>query len=169
VEPVHKQQQRECLLVQLLQGVGFFCSLPSGLLTISLFDNLLIYPACGVEIFFLNMATYDTLPIYKASYELLVEIFQFTQNFSREFKYTLGERLKNETIDMITNIYRANTRQNKFDTLQKARENIEIIRLYMRLLKDLKQVGLKKFVNINERIENVSKQLTGWQKSVKSL
>jgi hypothetical protein len=119
--------------------------------------------------FFLNMATYDTLPIYKASYELLVEIFQFTQNFSREFKYTLGERLKNETIDMITNIYRANTRQNKFDTLQKARENIEIIRLYMRLLKDLKQVGLKKFVNINERIENVSKQLTGWQKSVKSL
>ncbi len=110
------------------------------------------------------MATYDTLPIYKASYELLVEIFQFTQNFSREFKYTLGERLKNETIDMITNIYRANTQQNKFDTLQKARENIELIRLYMRLLKDMKQVGFKKFVDINERIENVSKQLTGWQK-----
>jgi hypothetical protein len=55
------------------------------------------------------MATYDNLPIYKASYELLVEIFKFTQNFSREFKYTLGERLKNETIDMITHIYRANT------------------------------------------------------------
>jgi hypothetical protein len=73
---------------------------------------------------------------------LLVEIFRFTQNFSREFKYTLGERLKNETIDMITHIYRANTQQNKFDTLQKARENIEIIRLYMRLLKDLKLVGL---------------------------
>ncbi len=114
------------------------------------------------------MATYDNLPIFKASYELLVEIFKFTQNFSREFKFTLGERLKNETIDMITHIYRANTEREKFDTLQKARENIEIIRVYMRLLKDLNQVGLKKFVDINERIENVSKQLTGWQRSVKS-
>jgi hypothetical protein len=114
------------------------------------------------------MATYDNLPIFKASYELLVEIFKFTQNFSREFKYTLGERLKNETIDMITHIYRANTLSDKFDTLQKARENIEIIRVYMRLLKDLKQVGLKKFVDINERIENVSKQLTGWQKHSKT-
>ena len=68
---------------------------------------------------------------------------------------------------MITNIFRANTSENKYDILQKARENIEIIRLYMRLLKDLKQVGTKKFVDINERIENVSKQLTGWQKHSK--
>jgi hypothetical protein len=68
---------------------------------------------------------------------------------------------------MITNIFRANTAQLKFDTLQNARENIEIIRLYMRLLKDLEQVGTKKFVDINERIENVSKQLAGWQKHSK--
>ena len=113
------------------------------------------------------MAIYNNLPVYKISYDLLVEIFMFTKNFSREYKYTLGERLKNETIDMITNIFRANTSENKYDILQKARENIEIIRLYMRLLKDLKQVGTKKFVDINERIENVSKQLTGWQKHSK--
>jgi hypothetical protein len=113
------------------------------------------------------MATYNNLPIYKASYELLVEIYRFTQNFNREFKFTLGERLKNETIDMITCIYRANSRHDKFEVLQTAREHIEIIRLYMRLLKDLEQVGTKKFVDINERIENVSKQLTGWQKHSK--
>jgi hypothetical protein len=59
------------------------------------------------------MATYDNLPVYKAGYDMLVEIFRFTQNFSREYKYTLGERLKNETIDMITNIFRANTAQQK--------------------------------------------------------
>lgn len=41
---------------------------------------------------FNNMATYDNLPVYKASCDLLVEIFKFTQNFSREYKFTLGER-----------------------------------------------------------------------------
>ena len=110
------------------------------------------------------MALFNNLPVYKASYDLLVEIFKFTEKFSREYKFTLGERLKNETLDMISNIFRANTAIKKFDLLQNARENIEIIRLYMRLLKDLKQVGLNKFVDINERIEDVSKQLTAWQK-----
>ena len=66
---------------------------------------------------------------------------------------------------MITNIYRANSVQNKEPFVQKARENSEVIRLYLRLIKDLKQINLEKFVQINEKIESVSKQLTAWQRS----
>ncbi len=113
------------------------------------------------------MARYDELPVYKASYDLLVEIFQFTKNFNREFKYTIGESLKKETIELITLIYRANSRKDKFQVLQEARERIEVIRLFIRLLNDLKQISLKKFVFINKQIENVSRQLTGWQKKMK--
>jgi len=111
------------------------------------------------------MALYYHLPVYKASYDLLVEIFQFTKNFSREYKYTIGQDLKKQTTEMILNIYRANSTTNKSEVIQKARENIEVISLFMRLLKDLKQVNIKKFVQINELIESVSKQLTAWQKS----
>ena len=111
------------------------------------------------------MATYDRLPVYRASYDLLVEIFQFTKNFTREYKYTVGEKLKNETLEMIMNIYRANTRQIKKDTLQKAREHLEVVRLLMRLTKDMKQISINRFVDVNKKIENISKQLTGWQKS----
>lgn len=113
------------------------------------------------------MARYDELPVYKASYDLLVDIFQFVKNFSREFKYTVGESLKKETLELITLIYRANSRKDKFQVLQEARERIEVIRLFIRLLKDLKQINLKKFVQINKQVENVSKQLTGWQKKMK--
>jgi len=49
--------------------------------------------------------------------------------------------------------------------LQTAREQIEVIRLLIRLMKDMKQISLGKFVKINVVVENVSKQLTGWQKS----
>ena len=108
---------------------------------------------------------YDNLPVYKASYDLLVEMFQFVINFDKEYKYTLGEKLKNETIKMLMNIYRANSRIEKRELIQSARENIEVIRLLLRLIKDLKQIDLKKFVMINEKIENVSKQLAGWQKT----
>jgi len=113
------------------------------------------------------MATYDHLPVYKASYDLLVALFQFTKDFNREYKYTLGESIKKETVEMITTIYRANSSYTKKETIQSAREHIEVIRLFLRLLKDLKQVNLKKFVWLNEKIEIVSKQLSAWQKSTR--
>jgi hypothetical protein len=37
------------------------------------------------------MATYDELPVYKATYDLLLEMFHFTKDFSKEYKYTVGE------------------------------------------------------------------------------
>ena len=39
------------------------------------------------------MSLYDELPVFKASYDLLLDIFQFTANFKREYKYTVGEKL----------------------------------------------------------------------------
>lgn len=115
------------------------------------------------------MAHYNELPVYKATYDLLLAIFQFTKDFSKEYKYTVGESLKKETIELLTLIYRANTRYQKSDVLQMAREQIEVIRLLIRVMKDMKQISLQKFVKINQAVENVSKQLSGWQKSVKSL
>jgi len=47
------------------------------------------------------MAQYNELPVYKATYDLLLAIFQFTKDFSKEYKYTVGESLKKETIDPI--------------------------------------------------------------------
>ena len=66
---------------------------------------------------------------------------------------------------MIKNIYRANSSYKKKELLQAARENAETIRLYLRLIKDLQQISLAKFVRLNEKIESVSRQLTAWQRS----
>ena len=113
------------------------------------------------------MAIYSDLPIYKASYDLLLEVFQFTKDFQKEYKYTVGESIKNETIALLTLIFRASSRQDKQAVIQEARERIEVIRLFIRLMNDMKQVSLKKFVHINQKVEDVSKQLAGWQKSLR--
>jgi len=51
------------------------------------------------------MGLYQELPVYKASYDLLIEIFQFTKDFSKDYKYTVGESLKKETIELLTLIF----------------------------------------------------------------
>jgi len=108
------------------------------------------------------MTTYYNLPVYKKSYDLLLEIFKLTKDFTREYKYTIGEELKKETTAMIINIYRANRSTDKVGYITNARENIEVIRLLIRLLKDLKQIQVAKIARLNLAIEDLSKQLTGW-------
>ena len=46
---------------------------------------------------FFLMGLHQELPVYKACYDLLLEIFLFTKDFSREYKFTVGESLKKET------------------------------------------------------------------------
>ena len=112
-----------------------------------------------------KMALYSDLPVYKSTYDLLVAIFSFTKDFNKVYKYTVGESLKKETIELLTLIYRSNVKRDKKDVLQEARERIEVIRLFIRLMKDMQQISIKQFVQINTSVENVSKQLTGWQKA----
>lgn len=111
------------------------------------------------------MAIYSALPVYKESYDLLVDLFRFVKDFHREYKYTIGESIKNETIAMMMCVYRANSTHAKGPLLQQARERVEVIRLLLRICRDLRQISLEKFVRLNERIESVSKQLTAWQRS----
>jgi len=113
------------------------------------------------------MAHYDTLPVYKASYDMMLLVFEYCHHLAKEYKYTLGERIKNETLELLLNIYKANSTFDKTPLLEKAHENIEVIRLLFRLLHDLKLIPLTKFIQVNENIENISKQITGWQRSVK--
>ena len=110
------------------------------------------------------MAVFTSLPVYKSAYDLLVELHNRVTHFSREHKFTLGEKIKNETLSLIVNIYKANKskKANRMNYIEQARENIELTRLYIRLCKDLKIIGLKAFVFLNQKIEEVSKQLKGW-------
>jgi four helix bundle protein len=112
------------------------------------------------------MSLHTSLPVYKASYDLFLYSFRLIKNLNREYKYTAGEKIKNEVMDLMMNIYRANKKRDKKTNLEKARESIEVIRLLFRLLKDLKQINLKNFSEVNRKIENVSRQIAGWCKSL---
>lgn len=87
------------------------------------------------------MATYDTLPVYKESYDLLMAIFTWVSTLPREYKFTLGEHIKDETLLLIRSLYRANSSIEKRKIfINEAREHTETIRLFLRLAKDMKHI-----------------------------
>lgn len=111
------------------------------------------------------MATYDNLPVYKVCYDLILLLFSSGRHMQRDYRFTLGESMNKELIALMSNIYRANCRVEKKELIAQARENLEIVRLMLRLSMELKQVPLKTFATASEKIENISKQLTAWEKS----
>ena len=110
------------------------------------------------------MALYFNLPVYKETYELLLMIFQYTTKLPKDYKYTLGERLKNEVTEVLVAIFEASQfkDKNKAVAIQKALNSLEKCRLYIRILKDLNVWGVSKQATINQKIESISKQLTQW-------
>lgn len=109
------------------------------------------------------------LPVYKDSYELLLYSFDLIKNLNREFKYTLGEKIRDELVSLLMNVFKANKLKNRTEKLtlvEVALQNIELVRLLFRLLFDLKQINMKQLVCVNVNIETVRRQLIGWCQSL---
>jgi hypothetical protein len=54
------------------------------------------------------MARYEQLPIYKKALELVVFLERAVRGFSRFHKYSISERLRGISWDLITGIVKAN-------------------------------------------------------------
>lgn len=111
------------------------------------------------------MALYDQLPVYKVCYDLLSLLIDAGSNMQRSFRYTLGERIQNTTVELLLNIYRANCSYDKSGYLATARDNLVAVRLFLRLAHDKHQIASKLFLRANDMIENAGRQLTSWSKS----
>lgn len=108
------------------------------------------------------MAQYNHLPVFQATYRLTLEVHQATHQFSREYKYTLGQKLKEMMSDLMDLIVAANSKENKTAVLEEARLKLEQFRIHLRLACDLKILGLNRYETFNRTLEEISKQLSGW-------
>jgi hypothetical protein len=112
------------------------------------------------------MSRYEHIKIFQCAYILAVEIYKTSKNFSKEYKYTLGENLKNSVhglldIIMRTNALSDNEKMKFFPEIDFKKEHL---RVYVRIAFDLNVIGPGQFKILNEKIEEVGRQLGGWQK-----
>ncbi|MCM1150794.1 MAG: four helix bundle protein [Alistipes sp.] len=110
------------------------------------------------------MAIYDNLPVFKATYDLLLQVVKLSVNIRRDARYTLGESLKKEILGLCICIYRANLTAEKGPLIEQAREALVPIKLLIRLLHDTQQLSTKQYAMLCEHLDVISHQLSAWQK-----
>jgi len=110
------------------------------------------------------MALYYTLPVYKDVYRFIELVFRFSKNFPREYKYTLGQDLKRDSMQLVRHIYRANTAEYKSKHLEAFVDDFELIKLQIRLCHDMRLITTKHYSEIIELMNTIGKQITGWSR-----
>ena len=110
------------------------------------------------------MARYSHLSIFQKSYDLFKILHQYIAIFPRSEKYSLGQKIKDASINFLDQIIRANNARDKRPYLEEASQLLEILRIYLRLCYDLKLIGLRRYEIVSKKIDEIGRMLGGWLK-----
>lgn len=108
------------------------------------------------------MAQYKHLPIYKTTYELLEAVTRKTKDFPKDFKYSLGDKIRSECIELVVSIYKANSTKQRQEFIQNILDRVQVIELMLRLCKDLRLLTVESFSAIVVLTDSLGRQAQGW-------
>jgi hypothetical protein len=109
------------------------------------------------------MSSYKEVPVFKACYDLSVAFFNLQKkHLSKSAKYSIGDRLIDKSLSLMSDIQIAMKSKSRAKVLFDAVVKIDEIRVLIRLLKDTGELSTKQLIRYSTRVENISKQLTGW-------
>ncbi|MGA3211556.1 MAG: four helix bundle protein [Terriglobales bacterium] len=113
------------------------------------------------------MARYDHLPIYKKSFDLLIWTENAVRNFSRYYKYSLGNDLRNSVREVLRTIVEANNTAERAAVLERLRIQLEDLMLLVRVAKEVKAFhNLNSYQYAAGEVLSLSRQNEGWLRSL---
>lgn len=115
------------------------------------------------------MANTTNLPIYKVAYDLLDAITDLVKNMPREVKQSIGGKLRDECIEIVTLIFRANVSQDKAPHLIVLLESLQVCELLVRLSRDKRLISTGQYAKVVEITTSIGKQANGWRRSAASV
>lgn len=110
------------------------------------------------------MALHHQLPIYKLAYDLLSVTTDLTRNIPRDFKRLIGEKIREECVEILVLIFRANVARNKTPHIEDLLERLQVVELLLRLSKDKRFISTKQYARAIEITDGIGRQATGWKR-----
>jgi len=109
------------------------------------------------------------IPIFKKVYELYKSFHQIRSNVSKQDKYTIFIKCENTILEVIEGILEASqlSKDKKLPILEKTSLKLNLLRVFIRLMKDTKSIDLKNYAKMEENVDEIGRMLGGWIKSTK--
>ena len=113
---------------------------------------------------------YTQVKVYKTAKKLLLTATALTKNFSRDYRFTIGQDLYKSIIDFIVMIYDAyiiSDFKEQYQYIEKLKRQLQYINVYFRLSCGLHLISKERYTEVNKLTLDIENQLTGWIFSIK--
>ena len=107
------------------------------------------------------------IPILKKTYELYKTFHEYRRVVPKQDRFTVFERSENLMLDIIEALLSAGygERANKIASLEHASMKLNVLRFLIRLMKETRALDNKKYVVLQEMIDEIGRMLGGWIRS----
>ena len=115
------------------------------------------------------MSFQNDIPIIQKVYDFYRELYSAVEKMPKKDKYTLGEKTQRAALDLIELLINAGYQEKsrKNNPLNEAAIKLDLIKILVRLGKDLKAVPTNKYLSLEEKLQEIGRMLGGWIKSFK--
>ena len=109
------------------------------------------------------------IPIFKKTYELYKEFYSLRNFVPRQDRYAIWQKCGNIILGILENILLASqlSKAEKLPALEKSSLKLNFLRVFFRLCKEIKVLDNKKYILLEEDIDEIGRMLGGWIKSTK--
>lgn len=110
------------------------------------------------------MAMHTDLPIHKVAFDLLSLATDVTRNIPRDLKTGLGAKVRDECIEVMVLIARANAAREKHLHLASLVERVQVIEFLLRLFKEKRFISVKQHAAAIQLTASIGKQANAWKR-----
>ena len=110
------------------------------------------------------------IPIFKKTYELYKTFYGYRDSVTKQDRYTIWQRSENSILDVLEGILLASQTYDKtvkLPMLERASVKLNFLRVFFRLMKEVKTIDNKKYIAFEESVDEIGRMLGGWIRSTK--
>lgn len=109
------------------------------------------------------------IPIFRKAYDLYKTFYGLRSVVPKADRYALWQRSENLIIDVLEGILLASQlpKSGKLKPLEEVSAKLNLLRVFLRLAKDVKVLDMKKMAVLQEMVDEIGRMLGGWIKSTK--
>lgn len=109
------------------------------------------------------------IPIFKKAYDLYKTLYSYRGTVPKQDRFTIWPKCENTVLDLVEAILLASQsyKAEKLLVLNKANLKLNFVRVFVRLMKEIRTIDNKKYTILQEMLDEIGRMLGGWIKSSK--
>ncbi len=107
-------------------------------------------------------------PIIQQTLDLYEELYGAIKLFPKKAQYLIGKRCEDNMLSFLEYSLLASSaaKEQKVRLLQIAAGKFDVLKILLRLAKDLKVLDTKKYISLEMKVREIGKMLGGWIRSL---